>query len=130
MMKKLKSRLRNQKGESIAEVLVAVLLSAVGLMMLATMISATSKMVIRSKTLTKEYVEQNNLLVEKGSSTRTGTVEIKLVDSLTDIETDIKLYDDGNYEEESASTEIPVLYYINNKIGNVSVTSYKKGSAS
>lgn len=130
MIKKLKSRLRSQKGESIAEVLVAVLLSAVALTMLATMISATSKMVIRSKTLTKEYVKQNNLLVEKGSSTRTGTVEIKLVDPSTDIETAIKLYDDGNYKEESASTKIPVLYYINNRVGNVSVTSYKKGSAS
>ena len=44
MMKKMRSRLRSQKGESIAEVLVAVLVSMVALTMLALMITATTKM--------------------------------------------------------------------------------------
>ena len=134
MMKKMKSRLRSQKGESIAEVLIAVLLSAVALTMLASMISATSKMVIRSRNLTKEYVQQNNLLVEKGTPTRTGSVEIELLNAQTDSWSPIKLYDDGNNNGSDATgdetTAISVQYYINSRVGNVSVTSYKKGGTS
>jgi Rod binding domain-containing protein len=129
MMKKLRSRLRSKKGESIAEVLVAVLLSAIGLTMLATMISATSKMVIRSRNLTKEYVEQNNQLVEKAdTSTRTGSVQVRRVDDDSSVATPIRLYDDPTANEEDASYfDIPVKYYVNSRVGNVEVTSYKKG---
>lgn len=128
MMKKMKSRLRSKKGESIAEVLVAVLLSAIGLTMLATMISATSKMVIRSRNLTKEYVEQNNQLVEKkdGTPTRTGSVQVRRVDSTSPDGTPIKLYGVPTANEDYS---IPVKYYVNSRVGNVEVTSYKKGSA-
>ena len=124
-MKKMKSRLRSKKGESIAEVLVAVLLSAIGLTMLATMISATSKMVIRSRNLTKEYVEQNNQLVEKAdTSTRTGSVQVRRVDSTSPDGTPIKLYGVPTANEDYS---IPVKYYVNSRVGNVEVTSYKKG---
>ena len=124
MMKKMKSRLRSKKGESIAEVLVAVLLSAIGLTMLATMISATSKMVIRSRNLTKEYVEQNNQLVEKAdTSTRTGSVQVLQVNSTSSAATPIKLYGVPTANEDYS---IPVKYYVNSRVGNVEVTSYKK----
>jgi len=129
MMKKLRSRLRNKKGESIAEVLVAVLLAAIGLTMLATMISVTGKLVIRSKNLTKEYVAQNNQLVEKAdTSARTGSVRVLQEDSNSTVATPIKLYDDPTANKEDASYfDISVKYYVNRSVGNVEVTSYKKG---
>ena len=124
MVKKLKARLKSQSGESIAEVLVAVLLSAIGLTMLALMISATTRMVIRSKKITTDYVGSNNLLVEKGDTTLNGKVEVLFVDPISG-EQHMRLTD-----ESSEDYKIPVCYYINDNIGNVSVTSYKKGSES
>ncbi|MBQ1411393.1 MAG: hypothetical protein IIY94_08975 [Oscillospiraceae bacterium] len=124
MLKKMKARLESQSGESIAEVLVAVMLSAIGLTMLALMISATTRMVIRSKNITSDYVGSNNQLVEKGDTTLNGEVEVLFVDPISGVQHK-RLTD-----ESSEDYKIPVRYYINDNIGNVSVTSYKKGSES
>lgn len=125
MLKKMKARLKSLSGESIAEVLVAVMLSAIGLTMLALMISATTRMVIRSKNITSDYVGSNNQLVEKGDTTFNGEVEVLFVDPVSGVGQYILLTD-----ESSKDYKISVRYYINNNIGNVSVTSYKKGSES
>jgi hypothetical protein len=125
VLKKMKARLKSQSGESIAEVLVAVMLSAIGLTMLALMISATTRMVIRSKNITSDYVGSNNQLVEKGDTTFNGEVEVLFVDPVSGVGQYILLTD-----ESSEDYKISVRYYINNNIGNVSVTSYKKGSES
>jgi len=125
VLKKMKARLKSLSGESIAEVLVAVMLSAIGLTMLALMISATTRMVIRSKNITSDYVGSNNQLVEKGDTTFNGEVEVLFVDPVSRVGQYILLTD-----ESSEDYKISVRYYINNNIGNVSVTSYKKGSES
>ncbi len=85
-IKKLNSKFRTEKGESIAEVLVALLISSVGLVMLAAMISSSVKMLQQSKTGLFDYVEAENSIVEQ-SGGESGSIIIKSGDakiSLTD----------------------------------------------
>ena len=55
-------RLSSESGESIAEVLIALLIAAVALMMLASMISSTVSIVNKSKTKMDEYYQNNAVL--------------------------------------------------------------------
>lgn len=62
MKRKLKKCLRSQAGETIAEVLVALLVSALALTMLATMITSTVKMVDIGKTKMSQYYDDSKIL--------------------------------------------------------------------
>ena len=62
MSTKLKKRLRSQAGETIAEVLVAMLISVLALTMLAVMISSTLSMVNKSKLKMNDYYDANRIL--------------------------------------------------------------------
>ena len=77
MKKKLLGRIRSQTGESIAEVLIALLISALALVMLASMISSTQSMVDKSKNKMKEYDSQNEILESGGYSKGPETVTIQ-----------------------------------------------------
>lgn len=59
---RLRKRIKSENGESIAEVLVALLIAAIALMMLASMISSTVSMVNKSKTKMDEYYNNNAVL--------------------------------------------------------------------
>lgn len=60
-------RLRGQGGESIAEVLIAVLISAVAMVMLASMIITAGKLVSDSRTKLTAYYAQNEALTKRES---------------------------------------------------------------
>ena len=64
MTKKAKAKLRGQIGETIAETLIAVLISALAMMMLAGSISTATRLILRSKEKMQQYY-QNNAVVEK-----------------------------------------------------------------
>ena len=106
-------RLKSKKGESISEVLVALLLSTLGIMLLAGMINASANMITKSKDKIKDYVEAENGIVAQSSSGVSGTV------SFTNIEgtETIKLNEDGN--------SVTVNYYENDQAGKYTVKSYK-----
>ena len=70
MIKKLRSR----SGESIAETLIALLVSALALMMLAGAVSAATNVVTKSKAKMTEYYAADQLLTEAAKSTNTLTV--------------------------------------------------------
>lgn len=111
--KKILQKLRERSGESITEVLVAVLVSAVGLVLLAGMITATANLVEKSKNMMKDYVVSENTVVERyGSSGPEGTIEMK-----SGVQS-IKLTDDH------ASASVKVVYFVNPGIGGVEVVSY------
>lgn len=59
-MRKIRSRLQNNLGESISETLVALLISALALTLLASMISSTLRMVTQSRTKIADYYTANN----------------------------------------------------------------------
>ena len=57
-----------------------------------------------------------------------GSVQVRRVDDDSSVATPIRLYDDPTANEEDASYfDILVKYYVNSRVGNVEVTSYKKG---
>lgn len=70
-------KLKNKAGESISEVLVALLVSVLGVMMLAAVITSATRTVKTTGDKTNEYVAAENALVQQGSSGSTGTVTLK-----------------------------------------------------
>lgn len=63
-MNKLFAKLNSRTGETIAETLVALLISALALIMLAGAISTTSRIVTESENKMQEYYTANNGLAE------------------------------------------------------------------
>lgn len=61
-IKKTKAKLRSKAGETIAEVLIALLISSLALVMLASMISATQSMIDKSKIKLEKYYQKNEEL--------------------------------------------------------------------
>lgn len=61
-------KIKSQAGETIAEVLVALLVSSVALVMLASMISSTNSLVTRSKSKMKDYYDENEKLEEQSAA--------------------------------------------------------------
>ncbi len=71
---RLLSKLKSTAGESIAEVLIALLIAALALTMLASVISTSAKIITNSKTAMNAYYEKRNAL-DAGTAS---TSEIKL----------------------------------------------------
>ncbi|MBE6039757.1 MAG: hypothetical protein E7219_02210 [Clostridiales bacterium] len=65
---KVNNKLSSNAGESIAETLVALLISALALVMLAGSIYAASNMVTRSREQLKKYYRANEIMVTSGSA--------------------------------------------------------------
>ena len=61
-MKQMTKKLRSRAGESIGETLVALLISALALMMLAGAVSTATNVVMKSKTTMSEYYQKDNQL--------------------------------------------------------------------
>lgn len=70
MLKRIKRRLGSRAGESLTEVLVALMVSAIGLMLLAGMINVSSNMVTRSKDSVRLYVGEEAKMIEKNASAK------------------------------------------------------------
>ena len=109
-------RLRSTKGESISEVLIALLISTLGIMLLAGMINASANMITKSKDKIKDYVaKENGIVAQSSSGAVTGQVAF-VVGSGENTQT-IRL-------NESSDT-VNVEYYENSEFGNNTVKSYK-----
>lgn len=83
-MKKLKAKLKSRAGESLGEVLVALLIAALALTMLASVISASSKLVINSKQDMSQYYAKNDALAQQSSGGRSVDVSVKTKTGSTD----------------------------------------------
>ena len=60
LMKRIQLKIKNRRGESIAETLIALLISSGGLLMLATMITSGARMVEKSRDTMSGYYARNN----------------------------------------------------------------------
>ena len=109
ILRKCFSRLRSSRGESIAETLIAVLIATTALTMLAGMITASSHMIMRSRTVMQEYYEKNMPLEEKGQAAD-GTMTMTLT---------------GSTPGEIQTETFDVLYFENDTIGSRHVISYR-----
>ena len=61
-MKQMKHKLRSKRGETIAETLIAVLIAAVALVLLASLITTSSKLIRESRDKLDAYYTKNNTL--------------------------------------------------------------------
>ena len=115
----IEKKLINNSGESIAEVLIALLVSSLALVILASMISSTQSIVSTSKEATKNYILEENRLIERGEPDISGSMEIKIRNNAGSW-TAVKITDGHS------TASIPVDYYINDENSNRQVAAYKK----
>ncbi len=107
----MNKKLCSDKGESIGEVLIALLISSVGLVMLAAMITTSVRMLKQSRSSLIDYVAAENTVVEQ-SGGESGSITVKAGD------TSIPLTD-------TSGKPIPVHFFIGSWDASHTVVSYK-----
>ena len=116
LKRKLAARLRGNRGETLTEVLVALLIAALALTMLASVIHSSSTMIQNSKKFMNDYYEANDELALQSGSGETKTLKLVIaVDgSETSDEVNLKL-----------NTAPEVEIYTNSTISSKPVISYR-----
>ena len=107
MKKLIWKKLKEPSGETLTETLVALLIAALALVMLAGMISSTTRIVTQSKATMKSYYENNNQVAKQGTAYDSATITL----ALAGVTGDGKAYS--------------VDVYLNNTLGNTPVVSYR-----
>ena len=108
-MKKMMQKLRSRAGESISEVLIAMLVSALGLAMLAGVITTSTRIITKSRETAKTFTQSENAL----ESHDTASLEAQSSGNV------VFSYDDG-------SDTIGSVKYGSKTIGAKNVTVYWK----
>ena len=108
LSERLKKKLKMSRGESIAETLIALLISSAGLMMLAYMITAGGKLVTGSRTRMSEYYEKNNIIAEQKGEAE-GTLSVTITDK--NLTTPLSQTFTVDYFENDTQKKIPVISY-------------------
>ena len=98
-------KIKSDRGDSIAEVLIALLISAVALVMLASMISSSTSMIDSSKKKIAEYYVPSDGSISNVS----GIVQLVPVSGTVNI-------------------SFPVQYSVNNTINNHPVVTFEKSN--
>ena len=110
MSKRIMKKLRDHSGETIAETLIALLVSALALVMLAGAIGTAARVVTTSEnTMQAYYLANNNLATPGDSGTDIGPATIKI---------DKKIANEA--------TGFPVRYAKNPVLGGKPVVAYAK----
>ncbi len=127
MEKKALKTLKSQGGETISEVLIALLVSALALTMLASMITSSSRMVTGSMRAMTAYIAEENNIVDYSGTYETGEVTLKM----KGLDGEEKAWILSNYSagggspDSSPSPAVSVRFYTCRVIGNTAVISYK-----
>jgi Tfp pilus assembly protein PilV len=77
LFKQIKKKLNSRDGESLAEVLVAVLIIAVGLVLISTMVIASGRMVDKGGQKMKNVVAASNAMEEQTGTTSNAQLDVK-----------------------------------------------------
>ncbi len=112
-MNKVIRMTKNNKGESLAETLVALLIAALGILLLAGMVNASSNLVRSSRQKILEYVGLENQLVDQTATGIDGKIVLTGSDGIVTLTKD------------ETKTSLPIKYYEVN-YGNVKIVSFKK----
>jgi hypothetical protein len=118
--KRIAARLKDKKGETLMELLFAMLISSLGMIILAGMIVASTNIIKRGNEVLKSYVTEENKIVAQDTVKETGEATFKISGTarmLTD-------YDDSDTDSDD-SNQVSVSYYVNDKIGGKKVVTYK-----
>jgi type II secretory pathway component PulJ len=87
MKKKVLDKLRSRRGDSIAEVLISLLISVVALVMLAAMITSSTRLIQRSRDAMEKYDAANNVLA---SMPETVPSTVKTVTKASGVQLNVK----------------------------------------
>lgn len=90
-MNKIEQKLKSFKGETIAEALMASLLGGIGLLILATMIRVSHRMIDNSNSIVNAFYEEVNLLENQSIVSKDGTVTITDLNN-TKAEIHVRIY--------------------------------------
>lgn len=118
-MKKLIRKLKSQAGESLGETMIALLISILGVALLAMMINTSANLIKKGDDQFNNYIGKENKLVEKVEETNTlkGQVYITSANNSTNfyrVDNDITI----------VNSKYDVNYY-KNELNNIEVISYK-----
>ena len=111
-IKKIHAKLCNQSGESIGETLVALLISALALVMLAGAIGSAAKVITRSNEKMTKYYQTDNKIAERATA-KSGPINITMTEKTDSTLTQTTVT--GTYK-----------YYMNDEFGNTLVVGYAK----
>ena len=97
MIKRIKSKLNNRSGETLAETLIAVLISALALVLLLSMITASSRLIQNGEAKMQEMYDGSKKIEQAEITPSDATVIIKdtALDGLGEISVNVKLYKDA-----------------------------------
>ena len=111
-MEKIRDRLKRSAGESLVEVLCALLLSSLGLMLLGGMIQSSFKLLGISEKRFDNYVKAENYLMERTGKSSEGTVQtsIPLTDRSKDSGVVVQYYTES-YKDERGNVISKVISY-------------------
>ncbi len=77
IFRKLHDKLRDTRGETITETLAAVLIAAMAMIIFASMITASQRIITKSEAVMKDYYAGVSSMETAGTAAGTGTVTIK-----------------------------------------------------
>ena len=98
MIKLIKSKLNNRSGETLAETLIAVLISALALVLLLSMITASSRLIQNGEAKIQEMYDGSKKIEQAEITPYDATVKINdnALDGLGEILVNVKLYKDAD----------------------------------
>lgn len=98
MIKLIKSKLNNRSGETLAETLIAVLISALALVLLLSMITASSRLIQNGEAKMQEMYDGSKKIEQAEITPSDATVKINdnALDGLREISVNVKLYKDAD----------------------------------
>ena len=98
MIKLIKSKLNNRSGETLAETLIAVLISALALVLLLSMITASSRLIQNGEAKMQEMYDGSKKIEQAEITPSDATVKINdnALDGLGEISVNVKLYKDAD----------------------------------
>lgn len=76
MIKTTLNRLKSQKGESLAETLVAVLIGGVSLLIFSSMLFSSKNIILKGDDYINEFYEQRNIVETRSGSPSSGVITI------------------------------------------------------
>ena len=116
LLRRIASRVRNQRGETITEALVSVLIGGLALLMLAVVISATSRMMFDSNAEMNKYYQESNAMAahetaSEGSGS-TGKLGVEVDGAPVKISDDSESEVDVKYREGEVAGKPVVSYWV------------------
>ena len=110
MKKKIIGKLSGQGGETIVETLIALLISALALMMLAGAVNAGMRLVENSRAHMETYYQENNSLAARAAGSASGSLTVSVTDLLP----------------KTGDADITVNYWVNDHFSKTPVVAYQQ----